>query len=837
MTPLANVSAPYDMVVWRDAQGKARPCRRVWMGASKAAFVLFDTDQEDGLQQTFLVPEEGSAYGNLEPAAERCTPRMQSYRQWALQVAVRIKLGELSSEADDPWPAPQTDGERAAMACKWRWIAPLFEGKSTIFGQPAARFFQDASWRQTVFRRIAEVHQVDTRDVKLAYFLCVRYGGGKAALLSLRHEKSGGKGQAKLASPGRARSGAPQPDNVLYARHPVARQAWDAQMEGNLTALVRDLIRSCWDEPSRGIHVKAVLDKRCKSTAVWEAYTHRYFLKDQSEAEKNNRPSKAMVTTHLEQMIQRDLATWVLEIEREERIKRGLPAERPVREPHVPIEAPADIGAGIFETVQLDCKIFTRFMIYKIDPKTGQPVDINPPRVILARGDHPDILLGWHVTAFPEKGQAYRFCLYNLFSDKRSRLRQLGMKLEDYPGLVQGYAHLAVFDRGPARGKQVGLLAPGAVDLATALTLPGTPTHKGGVERANGRVAAAIDQAVGLTKEAFDEVESAVDGLPAGTYTFDRLIRRLAKRKEKTEGGGYIRVTLRTFERLLVLIIDKLNRQRPQHIRAFSHADILAEGTGTRAELYGSKFARLIELDGWDRIGAQAQRMRMLELKPRTVKSLTVEFDRRSFGAYAGESYEGACQLARYLAGWNERKRLGQLDPAEVSKNGKPRIAVTLPPYDSGLQWLPIGEAAEWVELRETLTSRGTFGDNSDCDDAVATRRVYNRSRARGERADPVAVDETAVHDVHRDNRVARDGQSWKASADARERTSQAQANEEARDHDREVGQGAAMPTSGQDGSQRLSAKVPLGTPADQAATAQILKKILEGTPAKKPDA
>lgn len=44
------------------------------------------------------------------------------------------------------------------------------------------------------------------------------------------------------------------------------------------------------------------------------------------------------------------------------------------------------------------------------------------------------------------------------------------------------------------------------------------------------------------------------------------------------------------------------------------------------------------------------------------------------------------------------------------------------------------------------------------------------------------------------------------------------------------------MSTSDSDVSKRLSAKLPLGTPADQAATAQILKKILEGIPAKKSD-
>jgi len=325
--------------------------------------------------------------------------------------------------------------------------------------------------------------------------------------------------------------------------------------------------------------------------------------------------------------------------------------------------------------------LFSKIMIVARDPETGSYVDINFARAILACGQDPDFILGWYVTAFEENGTAYRYCLYTLFSDKRRRLLQLGMNPESYPGILPGFAHEAIFDRGPARGKKVALLLPRAIALATALTFPYTPQHKGGIEGTNGRIQKELYRALDINEEVKEAVEEECSGLSSGFYSIEKLNKGRQKRREKKDGAGYIRMELRTFEILLVECINKLNLKREKSILSHSRSDILTQVEGTRAELYKKKFDKQIEMDGPKRKGARDMQLMMLEVKPVAVKSLKATYKRRTFGAFAGDRSSEAIELVEYMKDWPKRKILGQLTPEEISKKGHPQILVTLPPY------------------------------------------------------------------------------------------------------------------------------------------------------------
>jgi len=830
------ISVPYSLVSEMDKKGKNKLYRQVPIEKNEEEYVYFQVRQNTGLKQHFTFAQDGSVLANAVPVEDTVsTPRMQAYRQWLHEVAMRRAMGETVSEEDARWPGHSTENERKRMEEKWNWVASLFEGRSTIQGRPAADFFKDIAWQQKVFKTIAETNRVETRDVKLAYFLCVEYGGDQAALLSKRGDFSGAAGEDRPAKPGSSRTGAPQPDSILYSHRSVKRLGMDEQQRRNVIELAKDTIRSCWDERKHEICIELVCRRIVDHPReFWRKFVERYFIPSQSVVEKNNRPSEDMVDYHRRKLVERDLLQLIEEIQRSMRVEAGLPPEKQAKSPYIPKEAPSDMGGGIFEIIQLDGKVFGRIMIYKKHPETGELVDIGCARVILACGQNPDIILGWYASALPENGQAYRFCLYNTFSDKKSRLRQLGLDPELFPGIVRGFAHCALFDKGPARGKKVALFVPSAISLAAALTFSGTPQHKGGIERTNRRVEDEVYRVLEIGESVKEAVEEETDALPAGRYTLTRLLRTLRKKEERKNGAGFIRMELRTFERLLVECINKLNLEREQGILAYSLDDLMSKSIGTRAELYEKKRQRIEEMDGPSRMNDRRMQHAMLEVTPAKVTSLKVCYGGREFGAYAGDNSEEAVRFVEYIENWKLRRRLGQLTPEEISDRGKPVIKVTMPPYGTGLMWLPPGDGEEWLELPETLDSCKTFGERPDYADVDVVTFLFNAKKAEAGRSDPNAISQSTKESVRQDNLDAREAKSWEASPDLKRRTKKEQAKSEAKDRYAQPAADAGIPSGDSvkaPSSAPLAAKLPIGSARDEAATKRILDRIIAQKP------
>ncbi|NUA30271.1 hypothetical protein [Cupriavidus basilensis] len=764
---LSNIeNPPFPLVRYTDDDGESRLYRLVYCDDVRKQLVLYDLRQDETTSRVREFTIRCGTRDECQIVAEGgySTERMHVQRLYDRELEERKDAEKKGCERKerDIKPPKLQPGDKETWKIRKRLVLEFLGVRRRIGGKAAFTFYVDEKWRGTLFKTKALAMGVPTERVKEDYFRGVLYGGDAAALHSNK-DQSGARGKPRPAMSGAGRVG-PKPAEAKLASKVIDRDGMTEERREEVVILIREIIRAHADDTGMVdvARAKAILGS---PTAFWEAYTQRYFTKDVPQRVKDDRPSFDMVNDYRKKALVRGIVVIILEVEEELRREKGLPVRTKVRKARGTVR---DRHAGIIESVQLDGVIIQRVRLVWHDPKTKASAPARHPTVVLARGGDPDIILGWHCTVCPERGDAYRYCLYNMFSDKRERLEKLGFDPAQMTGMVPGFAHEFVLDRGPGKSKRVIKYAVRTLLVDASLTLPGVPQQKPGVEGTNHRLKGLLDKLLGIDS-LFDRLLSALSVretitldklkkmLPSGVDAIESMIQKRAARQRAKKRVGEIYMSPRAFERLLVVCINILNNRRLKSALARSSEAIANKLPPVPSELYKLKYAIAVKSGAWSPLDDNL-RLKLLTIYSDPVRDGKVTHDGCQYGIGAnlvGDYDTGAEELSEWLNNHDEA------------------IRYVVPPDKLTIQWLKEekdGIPVCWVCLNRTTNSTKTYGKDGDLIDIQMANLLRCAEAAAAGRADYSPSDDSVSQEAKLEHQQAlREGTTQSSPAERKE--------------------------------------------------------------------
>ncbi|MBB1632453.1 hypothetical protein [Cupriavidus sp. UME77] len=752
-------SPPFPVIQRRDENGKLKPYRMIHFDEDCKVLVLFDLAQKegDGKKELTIVDSDGTDFKVVDDHVE--TSRMRARRLYEREIEERHDAktrGEARRDkrVDPPILTPRD--ERTWKENK-QYMRKIFGNPQRIAGLPAYDFYTDHRWRGKVLRDQAKTAGVIVKTLTRAFWQGIRYGGDMAAVMPLT-DRSGAAGSERPAEPGAGRSGVKEAASKLDGMPQEMRDGMTPEWRRRVQELMKENLREFWDDDFCGIDTFAGRAHFKAKAKFFDQLKARYFLPSDSKDDKKNRPSREMVNYYVDWCLERYFDDLVREVDQCLRQEMGLPPEPPRPRSLGTTRAR---GAGILKKIQMDGTIPSHYMLV-VEDDEGNSRDVRKPTVVLASSGRPMVVVGWHVTAWPENGEAYRRCLWNVFSDKRERLLALGMDPDRGTGIFQGYGDEVETDRKP--GMRFSLWALDEARLNAELTLPWTPQQKGQVESTNGHIKRLLDELVrwGLYlsekfKGTYANEEAINKALPKGADAVAKMIRGRTLRRMAQRKAAMIRLTYRAFERLLV---ECINRWNTRTSRSRSTAAVVNRRR-TPASIYRHAATK--------RVGAQAKNDRtarqmglaVLQKFTQTVRNGHVLHKKCHYGIGASRSGEfdaGAHELIQYL------------------DEGKDEITFVVPPDGLTIEWLKDRERETWITLRAVVESGSDFGTDADLFGLEANGMLENADAAEADRQDADPLNENDfVEEIHEQNEKAIKDKSHNTTGSQKRRSVRAQ--------------------------------------------------------------
>lgn len=340
--------------------------------------------------------------------------------------------------------------------------------------------------------------------------------------------------------------------------------------------------------------------------------------------------------------------------------------------------AAKDLTFDVLDIADLDGTVFPEVCLLVADDESlvasrKNCPEIGEPTVLIGFCRRTGAAVGWYVTAGPETGDAYRFCLFNILTSKSQRLTDLGLDPADFPGIVSGSFDLVVFDCGPGRSHKVLEWTTERIKIDVRFARAGVPPDKGPVEGGIGLLKEYLRRnhiiADLLKTAALDRLSA----FPKGVVTLQRLRNRHAQRRAQKKPKR-IYVTSKAFERILVEAVNELNLTRKSESRCLSEEMQFAgvEPTPISMLYYYQSLRR-----GNAAYPRSDQDMResLLERKSCIVRNGKIKLGGLFYGSPSSvpEGEEGADELLRFAR--------------EVAEGASPKIDVVVEPYRNYVWW------------------------------------------------------------------------------------------------------------------------------------------------------
>ncbi|WP_147309272.1 hypothetical protein [Cupriavidus taiwanensis] len=343
---------------------------------------------------------------------------------------------------------------------------------------------------------------------------------------------------------------------------------------------------------------------------------------------------------------------------------------------------------------------------------------IGEPTVLLGFCRKSAAAVGWYVTAGTESGDAYRFCLFNILTDKTQRLVELGLNPADHPGIVSAALDQVVFDRGPGRSHKVLEWTTERMKIDVRFARAGVPQDKGPGEGGIGNLKQYLRRNHIICGLLNSTALNRLKAFPKGVVTLQRLRDSHAQRRAR-KSPKRIYVTSKAFERILVEAINELNLTRRSESRCLSEEMRFAGVEPTPAAML-SYYQSLRRGNAAYPRSVPDLRDSLLERKSCTVRNGKIQIGGMFYGSPSSvpEGEEGADALLRFAQ--------------EVAEGASSKITVVVEPYRNYVWWRR--HEGDWVLLAPDRASAEHCHVDRDWIDLQAFRDDENIQATRAYR-------------------------------------------------------------------------------------------------------
>lgn len=589
---------------------------------------------------------------------------------------------------------------------RWQKIRALvslqYSDTTLLAGHRLTDLYMDPAWRYEVIGEQATRLGIPRARVERELVTFVRFGGTMGALIP-QTDRCGAPGQPKCLLPHAKKPGRRSAAQRRLRSQSLPRDRfdpfWNARMCDAIDSLiVRDGKRAILAIKSNGDFLDFFYRNHC-------CVAGRADGEELRPIHPGKIPSQRTLLRHRDRIVQ---------------ARPELSALASATVANVRGGAAKDLTFDVLDIGDLDGTRFPEVCLLVADDESlvasrKNCPEIGEPTALLGFCRKSGAAVGWYVTAGPETGDTYRFCLFNILTSKAERLRDLGLDPENFPGVVSAALDLVVFDRGPGRSHKVLEWTTERIKIDVRFARAGVPPDKGTVEGGIGLVKEYLRRNKIIRDLLHAKTLDRLKAFPRGVITLQRLRDRHAQRQAH-KNPKRIYVTSKAFERILVEAINELNTTRKSDSLCLSEEMRFAGVEPTPVAIL-SYYQSLRRGNAAYPRSVQDMRESLLERKICTVRDGKIRLNGLFYGSPSSvlEGEEGADALLRFAQ--------------EIADGASPKISVVVEPYRNYVWWWR--HEREWVLLAPDRTSAEHFHVDRDWIDRQAFRDDESIQAAR----------------------------------------------------------------------------------------------------------